>query len=136
MVDGHTVTQHTTDELGIVPVFGIELLGESLDGGLVAALVLKLEVVAALAVLVNVLDNLSLGDCLRKHDTLFIILQAGEYLVGIAIEQSDECHPLLLVVLESHNVAVEDMRAYLCDLGTLARSFGSVAVLLVFLLRH
>ena len=46
LVDGHAVAEHTGDELGIVPEFRIELLAETLDRGLVAALVDELEVIA------------------------------------------------------------------------------------------
>ena len=53
------VTQYAGDEFGIVPVFFVELLGQSLDGYLIAALVLELEVVTLVAVFVNVLDDVS-----------------------------------------------------------------------------
>ena len=57
VVYGHAVAQHAADELGIVPIFGVELLGQSLYGGLVAALVHELEVVSLLSVVTDVLDN-------------------------------------------------------------------------------
>ena len=142
MVDRHAIAQHTADEFCVVPIFGVELLREALNRGLVSALVLKLEVVAALARLVHVLDNLTLGDCLGQYDTLVVVLKTGEDLVGITVEQSHECHPFLLVVLEAHHVAVEHLRANLCHLGTLARHLGSVLhvgcsrILLLIFLRH
>ena len=142
MVDRHTVAQYTTDELGIVPILWIKLLRETLNGGLVATLVLKLEVVAALARFIHVLDNLTLNNGLGQYDTLFVVLQSGEYLVGITIEQSHECHPLLLVVLEANDITVEHLRAHLRHLGTLARNLSSTlhvggsSFLLLVLLRH
>ena len=45
LVDRHTIAQHARDELGIVPVLGVELVAQTLDGGFVAALVDELEVV-------------------------------------------------------------------------------------------
>ncbi len=49
-------------------------------------------------------------DRLGQGDALFVVLQSGEYLVRIAVEQSDESHPLLLVVLEAHHVTVQFLR--------------------------
>ena len=65
MVDRHTIAQHARDEFSIVPILRVELLRESFDGGLVSALVLELEVVAAFSVRLNLLDNLTLGDGFR-----------------------------------------------------------------------
>ena len=65
MVDRHTIAQHTRDEFSIVPILRVELLRESFDGGLVSALVLELEVVAAFSVRLYLLDNLTLGDGFR-----------------------------------------------------------------------
>ena len=120
MVDRHTVAQHAADQLGIVPVFGIEFLRKSLHGGLIATLVLKLEVVALRAVGILLLDNLSLGHRLRQYDTFVIILQTSEYLIGIAVEQSHEGHPFLLVVLEAHHVALQCLWTNLRHFGMLA----------------
>ena len=105
VVDRHTVAQHTRDELGIVPILGVELLRQALDSGLVATLVFKLEVIAMAAVLIGLLDYLATGDGLGQHDTFLVVLQTGENLVGIAVEQSYKSHPLLAVVLEAHHVA-------------------------------
>ena len=125
MFDGHAVAQHARDELGIVPVLGVELLAESLDGGLVAALVLELEVVALGAIGIHLLDNLSLRHALGQQYALLVVLQAGEYLVGIAVEQSDEGHPLLLVVLEAYHVALQRLRTHLGHLRVLAGRHGA-----------
>ena len=57
LVDGHAVAEHAADELCVVPELLVELLGETLDGGLVAALVDELEIVALLPVTVVVLDD-------------------------------------------------------------------------------
>ena len=65
MVDRHTIAQHARDEFSIVPILRVELLRESFDGGLVSALVLELEVVAAFSVRLYLLDNLTLGDGFR-----------------------------------------------------------------------
>ena len=74
MVDRHTVAEHSRDELGIVPILWVEFLAQSLNGSLVAALVLELEVVAAGAVITDMLDNLTLGNALGKHDALVVVL--------------------------------------------------------------
>ena len=113
VVDRHTIAQYARDELGVVPVFGVELLRESLDGGLVTTLVFKLEVVTLGSVCVDLLDDASLGDGLGQSYTLLVVLQTREYLVRIAVEQSDKCHPLLAVVLESHHVALQFARTCL-----------------------
>ena len=120
VVDRHTVAQHTRDELGIVPILGVELLRQALDSSLVAALVFKLEVIAMAAVLVGLLDYLATSDGLGQNDTFLIVLQTGENLVGIAVEQSYKSHPLLAVVLEAHHVAHEFLGACLGDSRTLA----------------
>ena len=62
MLDRHTVAQHTTNQLGIVPVFGVELLRQALNSNLVATGILKLEVVAFRTVSIDLLDNLTFGD--------------------------------------------------------------------------
>ena len=58
----HAVAQHAGNQLGIVPVFLVEFLRESLDGGLVTLLVLELEVVAFVALFVHVLDDAAFHD--------------------------------------------------------------------------
>ena len=50
LVDGHAVTEHAGDESGIVPELTVELITESLDGGLETAGVDELEVLALRAV--------------------------------------------------------------------------------------
>ena len=100
LFDRHTVAQHAGNQLGIVPILFVELLGKSLHGSLVSALVLELEVVALATLLVSGLDNAATGHTLGQDDTLFIVLQTGEDFVGITVEQTYEGHPLLFVVLE------------------------------------
>ena len=144
MIDRHTVAQHTRDQLGVVPIFWVELLRQTLNSSLVAAFVLKLEVVALRAVFVHLLDNLTLRDGLGQHDTLVVILQTREDLVGIAVQQSDEGHPFVLVVLESYHVAFQLLRTDFRHLGMLAGGLrlsldiivlGGVLGLLFFLVR-
>ena len=77
MVDRHTIAQHARNEFSIVPILRVELLRESFDGGLVSALVLELEVVAAFSVRLYLLDNL----------TLVTVL-------GRAIPSSSSCRPV------------------------------------------
>ena len=113
VLNGHAVTQHTRDELGVVPVLGIELLRQALDRNLVATRVLELEVIALRTVGIHLLHNLTLRHRLRQQDTLLVVLQTGEDLVGIAVEQSDERHPLLLVVLKAHHVALQHLGTHL-----------------------
>ena len=45
----HTIAQNAGDELGIVPILGIELLAQSFDSNLVATLVDKLEIISLLS---------------------------------------------------------------------------------------
>ena len=125
MVDRHTIAQHAGDQLGIVPVFRIELLAQSFHRGLVATLVLKLEVIAMRTVGVGLLDDLALGDALRQHNAFVVVLQTGEDLVRLTVEQSNEGHPLLTVVLEAHYIAVELLRANLLHRGTRNRGCGN-----------
>ena len=96
VVDRHAVAQNARDELRVVPILRVELLRETLNRRLVSALVLELEVVAALSVRFNLLYNLALRHCLRQGDALLVVLQTGEYLVRIAVEQTHESHPFLL----------------------------------------
>ena len=133
MINRHSVAQHTADELGIVPILRVEFLRQTLDGGLVATFVLKLEVVAACTVIVHLLDNLATGDGLRQYDTLIVILKTREDLIGIAVEQSDEGHPFLFVVLETHDVTLQFLRTHLSHLGQFAGGFhhGSLHVIVL-----
>ena len=124
MVDRHTIAQHAGNQLGIVPILRIELLRQSLDSRLVAALVLELEVIALGAVLVHLLDNLALGNGLGQHDTLLVVLQTCEYLIRIAIQQSNESHPLVFIVLEAHYVALQHLGTDLRHLRMLAGGIG------------
>ena len=113
MVDWHTITQHSGDKLGVVPVFRIEFLRKSLHRGLISALVLELEVIALCTVGVGLLDDSALCYGLGQSDALLVVLQSGEYLVRIAVQQSYESHPLLLVVLEADHVTVQFLRTRL-----------------------
>ena len=62
MIQWHAVTQHAGNQLGIVPIFLVELLGKPFHGGLVSLLVFELEVVTFVAVFVHVLDDASFHD--------------------------------------------------------------------------
>ena len=57
MVNGHAVTEYTADELGVVPIFGVEFLAKSFYGSLVTTFVLELEIVAFLPVAACVFDD-------------------------------------------------------------------------------
>ena len=119
VLNGHAIAQHTRNQLGVVPVFGVEFLRESLHGGLVAALVLKLEVVTLGAVGIHLLDDFSFGHRLGQHDAFLVVLQTREYFVRIALQQAHKGHPLLFVVLETHHVALQHLRAHFGHLGML-----------------
>ena len=119
MADRHAIAQHSGNKLCVVPVLRVEFLVQALDGCLVSALVLKLEIIAVSAVFVGLLDDFSLCNALRKQDSLIVILQACEYLVWITIEQSDESHPLVTVVLETDNVALKLFRTVFDNLQTI-----------------
>ena len=84
-----------------------------------------------MSVLVLLLDYLTFGDCLRQYDAFLIVLQTGEYLVRISVEQSYECHPFLFVVLETHNVALQFLRSNLNYFRISARAVVVFVVLLV-----
>lgn len=78
MLYRHTITENAGNQLGIVPVFRIELLGKPLHSGLVATLVLKLEVIPFGAVSICALYYLSFLDAFRECYAFLIILQTGE----------------------------------------------------------
>ena len=134
MVDRHAVAQNARDELRVVPILRVELLRETLNRRLVSALVLELEVVAALSVRFNLLYNLALRHGLRQGDALLIVLQTGEYLVRIAVEQTHESHPFLLVVLEAHHVTLKFLGTHLHHIGETARGYSLLGLFLLFLL--
>ena len=104
---GHAVAQYTGNQLGIVPILFVELLGQTLDGDFVSALVLELEVVTLVSVLIHILDDVARHHILRQDDAFIIIQHTGEYFVGMIVQQADECHPFLLVVLEADNVCIQ-----------------------------
>ena len=120
VVQRHTVAEHTGNQLGIVPILFVELLRETLNGGLVATLVFKLEVVTLCAVRTRHLDDASLRNGLRQGDALVIILQTSEDFIRMAVEQTDIGYPLFLVVLETNDIALQ-------HIGTALRYFGSLA---------
>ena len=61
------------------------------------------------------LYDYSVGYVLWQWDAILVVLLAGEYLVWLAIEQAYECHPLLLVVLETYHVGFKYGGAHLGD---------------------
>ena len=113
MFDRHTVAQHAGNQLGIVPVFRIKLLAQSLNRNLIASLVHKLEVVSLQASVQNSLHNLAFAYRFRQHDTLVLILQARENFVWMTVEQSYQSHPFLLIILESDHIAFQFSRSHL-----------------------
>ena len=126
----HAVAQHTRNQFGIVPIFLVEFLRKTFHGGLVSAFVFKLEVVALRAVFsVDMLDDAAFGDRFRQDDALFVVLQSGEDLIGSSVEQSDESHPFLLVVLEAHHVAFKHFWAAFHN-GRERLQFGALVFLL------
>ena len=118
MFEWHTIAQHTGDQLGIVPVFGIELLRKTFHGGLVTTFVLKLEVIALRAVGIDLLNDLTVCHGLGKDDPLLIVLKTREDLIRITVEQADKGHPFLLVVLETYHVALQLLRTNLRHIRT------------------
>ena len=142
--DRHAIAQHTRNQLGIVPVLRIEFLAQSLDGCLVATFVLKLEVVALGAIGIHLLDDLTFRHRLRQQDAFLVVLQTGEYLVGITMQQTHKGHPFFLIILETHHIALEHLWAHLGHLRLLARRvvnrgrhlIALVVFLLLVFLRH
>ena len=63
-----------------------------------------------LAVLVIALDNATLRNVLRQHDTFIVIGKTGKDFVRATIQQTDKCNPLLTVVLEFHHVGFQFAR--------------------------
>ena len=61
------------------------------------------------------LDNKTFRDALGDGDAFFVILQAREYLVWQAVKHTDESHPLLLLVLEAHHIALQHLGPALHD---------------------
>ena len=53
------------------------------------------------------LDDLPLGNVLRNHNTIVLIVQPGKYLVRPTVEQPDKSDPLLLVVLELDHIGFQ-----------------------------
>ena len=132
MVDGHAIAQYARYQFGVVPILGIEFLRKAFDRGLVAALVLKLKVVAVSAVGIGLLDDLAVSDRLGEHDAFLVLLQTGKDLVGITVEETNEVHPFLAVVLKAHHVAVEFLGAHFLYHGT--RDLLGLCLLLLLLL--
>ena len=130
MFEWHTIAQHTGDQFGIVPIFGIELLRKTFHGSLVATFVLKLKVIALRAVGVDLLDDLTVCHSLGQDDALLIVLETGEDLVWITVEQTHKGHPFLLVVLETYHVALQLLRTNLRHIGTTVQ--GGVCQCMVY----
>ena len=61
------------------------------------------------------LDDVSLGDGLGKCDAIFVIKHSCKDFVGIAVEQSNECDPFLLFVLEFDHVTFKTDGTFLGD---------------------
>ena len=111
ILKGHTVAEHTRNQLGVVPILLVEFFRESLNRRFIPALVLKLEVVALGAVGVLVFDNNTRGHMLGQHDTLFIVHQTRKDFIGMTVEKTYECHPLFLLILEAHHITFQFHRA-------------------------
>ena len=112
LVDRHAIAQNAAYKLGIVPVFGIELVAEAFDCGLVATLVYELEVVAFVAVVVHGLDYLSVRNALGKEQTVFIVAETGEDFIRSSADESDESNPFFFVVLEAHHIGIKFYGAF------------------------
>ena len=121
MLDRHAIAQHTRNKLGIVPVLGVELLREALDGGFVATTVFELEIIALGAIGVHLLDDFTRCNGFGQHDTILVVGQSCKYLVRIAIQQSYQSHPFFTVILETHHVALQHLGAHFGHLRATAR---------------
>ena len=53
LINRHSVTEHSGNQFGIIPIFGIELVAQPLDGGLVSSFVDKLEIIAFVSAVVQ-----------------------------------------------------------------------------------
>jgi len=60
-----------------------------------------------LAILVIALNDRTLDNILRQHDTLIVIGQTGKDLIRPAIQQTDKGDPFLLIVLEFHHISLQ-----------------------------
>ena len=116
MFDRHAITQHTRYQFGVVPVLGVELLREALDGGFIATTVLELEIVTLGAIGVNLLNDFTRCNGLGQHNAILVVGQASKYLVRVAIQQAYQCHPFLTVILKTYHVALQHLRTHLGNL--------------------
>ena len=68
-----------------------------------------------------------MGNALRAENAVVIIGETGEYLIRLTVDQTDECNPLLLVVLEAHDIGFKFDRAFhhmgIVNLDFLSRLF-------------
>ena len=119
MVNGHTIAQHARNEFGIIPIFWIEFLTQTLNGRFIAALILKLKIIAMCPFGCGRFNDFPFRHILRQHNTFFIVLQPGEDFIGITIEQTHKSHPFLFIILETHNIAFQFLRSNLCHFGLL-----------------
>lgn len=116
LVDRHTIAEDAGDEFRIVPELWIELLIQSGDRGPESSLIGELKVVVLGSVRLVDLDYLALGDTLGDIESLVLVIDTGEDLVGTAVTHTDEGDPALLVVLEANDVRLQ-------LIGTLQRLF-------------
>ena len=86
------------------------------------------------AVLVCLLYDLAFSDRLGQRYALFVVLQTSEDLVRITMEQTDERHPFLLVVLEAHHVTLKFLGTHLHHIGETARGYCFLGLFILFLL--
>ena len=80
--------------------------------------------------LIHILDDVARHHILRQDDAFIIIQHTGEYFVGMIVQQADECHPFLLVVLEADNVCIQYSGTCFNDRRRFARGkFGLLVTL-------
>lgn len=103
----HSVSQDSGDQLGVVPVFFVELARQALHGDFESLHVLKLKVVAR-GVLFFVFDYPAFGNPLGHEETLGFTCK---YFVRPVVEQSDDGYPFLVAVAEPHHIGFEFLRA-------------------------
>ena len=107
LINRHSVTEHSGNQFGIIPIFGIELVAQPLDGGLVSSFVDKLEIIAFVSAVVHRIDDVSAGYGLGQEQSVFVIGQPGEDFVRPSIDKPHKSDPFFFVVLKPDNVGFQ-----------------------------
>ena len=126
----HSVPENPRYQLGIIPIFRIEFIGQSLDSSLVTTLIGELEVVPLRTIFIHSFHNFSLDYILRTKNTVIVIGQTGKDLVRFTVFQTDKGNPFFFIILETNHVCLQLDRTDQC-LGRLINSRNGFLLLLL-----